>query len=438
MPEAEQGLNVARIASLRAGVPVSASAVTINRFCSSGLQSIASAAERIIAGFDSTVIAGGTESMSLVPMGGNKIAPNPALVDSYPDVYLSTGLVAENHAREASVSRDEQDAFALRSHQRAIAAIDSGRFADEIVPLPELKIDEGPRRDTSLEALSKLRPAFHIKGTVTAGNSSQTSDGAAAVLIMGIEARARVRQASTDPIRVFNEYLYDEQGFVGNRDRYDDPRNSFINEVLDRRTGIPISLAVIYLEIARRADLHVDGVNFPGHFLLRARDSYGDTRADVAIIDPFHGGARLSEYDCRQLLRQHVGDEAAFDTSLLAPATRHDIIVRILVNLKRLYVRMRSFPQARFVSTLLLGIDPSAISELRDRGLLAYHLQDFAAALRDLEEYLRLAPKITEPGEHADLRHRNRRYDGLGAFTGEPAEQSVDFERRPRPNALER
>jgi regulator of sirC expression with transglutaminase-like and TPR domain len=217
---------------------------------------------------------------------------------------------------------------------------------------------------------------------------------------MGIEARARVRQASTDPIRVFNEYLYDEQGFVGNRESYDDPRNSFINEVLDRRTGIPISLAVIYLEIARRADLHVDGVNFPGHFLLRARDSYGDTRADVAIIDPFHGGARLSEYDCRQLLRQHVGDEAAFDTSLLAPATRHDIIVRILVNLKRLYVRMRSFPQARFVSTLLLGIDPSAISELRDRGLLAYHLQDFAAALRDLEEYLRLAPKITEPGEH--------------------------------------
>lgn len=217
---------------------------------------------------------------------------------------------------------------------------------------------------------------------------------------MGIEARARVRQAVSDPIRAFNEYLYDEQGFVGNRDRYDDPRNSFINEVLDRRTGIPISLAVIYLEIARRADLYVDGVNFPGHFLLRARDGYVDPRTEVAIIDPFHGGARLSEYDCRQLLRQHVGDEAAFDTSLLAPATRHDIIVRILVNLKRLYVRMRSFPQARFVSTLLLGIDPSAISELRDRGLLAYHLQDFAAALRDLEEYLRLAPKITDPGEH--------------------------------------
>jgi acetyl-CoA acyltransferase len=200
MPEAEQGLNVARIASLRAGIPVSASAVTINRFCSSGLQSIASAAERIMAGFASTVIAGGTESMSLVPMGGNKVAPNPALVDSYPDVYLSTGLVAENHAREASVSREEQDSFALRSHQRAVAAIDGGRFTDEVVPLPELTIDEGPRRDTSMEALSKLRPAFHVKGTVTAGNSSQTSDGAAAVLVMSME---RARELGLQPLGRF-------------------------------------------------------------------------------------------------------------------------------------------------------------------------------------------------------------------------------------------
>jgi regulator of sirC expression with transglutaminase-like and TPR domain len=218
---------------------------------------------------------------------------------------------------------------------------------------------------------------------------------------MGLEATARIRDAGSEPIRAFNEYLYDEQGFVGNRERYDDPRNSFIHEVLDRRTGIPISLAVVYLEVAHRAGLHVDGVNFPGHFLLRIRDGIvNDARSDVGIIDPFHGGARLSEYDCRQLLRQHVGDEAAFDASLLAPATRHDIVVRMLVNLKRLYVRMRSFPQARFISSLLLGIDPAAISELRDRGLLAYHLQDFAAALRDLEEYLRLAPKLAEPSEH--------------------------------------
>jgi len=218
---------------------------------------------------------------------------------------------------------------------------------------------------------------------------------------MGVEATARIRDAGGEPIRAFNEYLYDEQGFVGNRERYDDPRNSFINEVLDRRTGIPISLAVVYLEVAHRAGLSVDGVNFPGHFLLRIRDGIvNDARSDAGIIDPFHGGARLSEYDCRQLLRQHVGDEAAFDASLLALATRHDIVVRMLVNLKRLYVRMRSFPQARFISSLLLGIDPAAISELRDRGLLAYHLQDFAAALRDLEEYLRLAPKLADPSEH--------------------------------------
>jgi acetyl-CoA acyltransferase len=200
MPEAEQGLNVARIASLRAGVPVSASAVTINRFCSSGLQSIASAAERIMAGFASTIIAGGTESMSLVPMGGNKVAPNPSLVDDYPDVYLSTGLVAENHAREASVSRDEQDEFALRSHQRAIAALDAGRFNDEVIPLPELQVDEGPRRDTSMQALAKLRPAFHVNGTVTAGNSSQTSDGAAAVLVMSHD---RARELHLEPLARF-------------------------------------------------------------------------------------------------------------------------------------------------------------------------------------------------------------------------------------------
>jgi acetyl-CoA acyltransferase len=200
MPEAEQGLNVARIASLRAGLPVEASAVTINRFCSSGLQAIAFGAERIMCGFAQAVVAGGTESMSMVPMGGNKLAPNPALVDRYPDVYLSTGLVAENHAREHGISREEQDAFALRSHQRALAAIEAGRFADEIVPLVYHVVvpqngspvrtrettftqDEGPRRDTSPEALAKLKPAFHVTGSVTAGNSSQTSDGAAAVLV---------------------------------------------------------------------------------------------------------------------------------------------------------------------------------------------------------------------------------------------------------------
>lgn len=218
---------------------------------------------------------------------------------------------------------------------------------------------------------------------------------------MGRDAAARMEGPRENALRAFNEYLYDEQRFSGNRERYDDPRNSFINEVLDRRTGIPISLAVVYLEVGRRAGLRVDGVNFPGHFLLRTPAGLGrDSGTEFVIIDPFHGGAQLSEYDCRQLLRQHVGDEAAFDAALLAPATRHDIVVRMLVNLKRLYVGMRSFPQARFISSLLLGIDPSAISELRDRGLLAYHLQDFSAALRDLEEYLRLVPKSADASDH--------------------------------------
>jgi acetyl-CoA acyltransferase len=199
MPEGEQGLNVARIASLRAGIPVEASAVTVNRFCSSGLQAIAYGAERIMLGQGRAAVAGGTESMSMVPMGGNKVSPNPQLVSSYPDVYLSTGLVAENHARESKISRTEQDEFALRSHQRAVSAIEKGHFKNEIVPLtvrvvvpngnkPSVKeiafdTDEGPRRDTSLEALAKLKPAFHVSGTVTAGNSSQTSDGAAAVIL---------------------------------------------------------------------------------------------------------------------------------------------------------------------------------------------------------------------------------------------------------------
>jgi acetyl-CoA acyltransferase len=228
MPEAEQGLNVARIASLRAGVPVDASAVTMNRFCASGLQAIASGAEHIMCGFANIVIAGGTESMSLVPMGGNKVCPNPTLVDEYPDVYLSTGLVAENHARDYSITREEQDGFALRSHQRAVAAIDAGRFAEEITPLT-FKVaipqngrpfdsaqgrpagvrdvtfaqDEGPRRDTSSEALAKLRPAFHATGTVTAGNSSQTSDGAAAVVLM---SAAAAKDRGLQPLARFVAY----------------------------------------------------------------------------------------------------------------------------------------------------------------------------------------------------------------------------------------
>jgi len=250
-----------------------------------------------------------------------------------------------------------------------------------------------PGEDLAPAALAIARieyPSLDIRGYV---DSLDRMGDAAARRVAREDARGH------DAIRALNEYLYDEQRFTGNRDRYDDPRNSFLNEVIDRRTGIPITLAVVYLEIARRAGVKVAGVNFPGHFLLRAADEQAQLRygGDFLIVDPFHGGALLSEVDCREMLRQHVGEEAAFDRDLLEPATRHEIVVRMLVNLKRLYVRMRSFPQARFVADLLLTVDPSAVAELRDRGLLAYHLQDFGAALRDLETYLRLLPRQIDP-----------------------------------------
>jgi regulator of sirC expression with transglutaminase-like and TPR domain len=212
---------------------------------------------------------------------------------------------------------------------------------------------------------------------------------------MGEAAASRLKRhdGAPAPVRIatLNAYLYEELGFSGNREHYDDPRNSFLNEVLDRRLGIPISLAAVYLEIGRRAGLRLEGVNFPGHFLVRA-PAGPDDMEDV-IVDPFHAGALLSEVDCRHLLRQHVGEDAAFEQGLLATATRQHIVVRMLVNLKRLYVRMRSFPQARAIADLLLAVDPSALAELRDRGLLAYHMEDFAAALKDLEAYLRLMPR---------------------------------------------
>ena len=203
MPEAEQGMNVARVAAFRAGIPYSVPAMTLNRFCSSGLQSIAFAADRIGSGAAHCILAGGTESMSLIPMGGHKIAPNPELIETNPDTYLSMGLTAENVAREFRINREDQDAFALESHRRALAAVDAGHFNEEIVPLSVREIvldnghratheftfnsDEGPRRDTSMEALAKLKPAFKTGGTVTAGNASQMSDGAAAVIVMSDE-----------------------------------------------------------------------------------------------------------------------------------------------------------------------------------------------------------------------------------------------------------
>jgi acetyl-CoA acyltransferase len=213
MPEAEQGMNVARVASFRAGLPITVSGMTINRYCASGLQSIALAADRIRGGGADVIIAGGTESMSCVPMGGNKISVNPWLVDNYPGSYMSMGLTAERVATHYGITREQMDQFSYESHQKALVAISSGKFEDEIVPItvtnttlngpngnkPKAKAvestfkqDEGPRADTSLDALAKLKPVFHAKGTVTAGNSSQTSDGAAAAVVMSAERAAQL------------------------------------------------------------------------------------------------------------------------------------------------------------------------------------------------------------------------------------------------------
>jgi acetyl-CoA acyltransferase len=233
MPEGEQGMNVARIASLRAGLPIETSAMTINRFCSSGLQAIAIAAERIRGGSAHVIVAGGTESMTMVPMGGNKVSPNPWLVDHNPDAYINMGLGTENIARKFGITREQADQFSLDSHKKAVAAIAAGKFKEEIVPV-EVKItslpngngassggakskaapkpatqsftfdtDEGPRGDTSLDALAKLKPAFHVKGTVTAGNSSQMSDGAAAVVVMSEE---RAKSLGLKPLARFVAY----------------------------------------------------------------------------------------------------------------------------------------------------------------------------------------------------------------------------------------
>ena len=220
MPEAEQGMNVARAAAIRAGLPVGTSAMTINRFCSSGLQSIAIASDKIRTGGAEVAIAGGLETMSMIPMGGHIIRPNPYLVEHYPDFYLNMGLATENVARKYNVTREEQDAFALRSHQRAAAALEADKFKDETVPMTvyfeELgeqgrkqrrevvfDKDEGVRRDGSLEALAKLKPAFHVKGTITAGNSSQMSDGAAAAVVMSDD---RAQSLGLKPMARFVAY----------------------------------------------------------------------------------------------------------------------------------------------------------------------------------------------------------------------------------------
>ena len=222
MPEGEQGQNVARLISLRAGLPIEAAAMTVNRFCASGLQTIALAAERIRGGGGDVLVAGGAESMSYLPMGGNKMTANPWLVDNHPQAYMSMGLTAERVAAHYKITREDCDQFALRSHEKALAAAAAGKFEDEIVPVPVItttldengktqnqesifKADEGPRADTSLAALAKLRAVFHAKGVVTAGNSSQTSDGAAAAVVM---SDSKAREIGAEPLLRFVAFAY--------------------------------------------------------------------------------------------------------------------------------------------------------------------------------------------------------------------------------------
>lgn len=236
---------------------------------------------------------------------------------------------------------------------------------------------------------------------------------------LGDAARRRIERDAgpgTDSIArrlaSLNAFLFEEEGFTGT-DTYEDPRDSCLNQVLDRRTGIPITLSLVYMEVAARAGLRIDGVNFPGHFLVRCPD--GRTgRSSGIILDPFHAGAVLSEHECRLMLRKHVGADVAFDRELLAPATRCQIVVRMLLNLKRVYEHMRSFPQARDVSDMLLSITPSALTVLRDRGLLAYNLNDFTGALRDLQAYLKLSGMTDNEAE--DRKDRERLWDHVNTL----------------------
>jgi regulator of sirC expression with transglutaminase-like and TPR domain len=216
---------------------------------------------------------------------------------------------------------------------------------------------------------------------------------------MGHEASRRLAlvEGAEDRIAALNDYLFEDLGFHGNETHYDDPRNSFINDVLVRRAGIPISLAVIYMDVGRRAGLRLEGVNFPGHFLVRA-PAEGPHRPDL-LLDVFHGGVILRESDCQRLLERHAGGEVVLTAEALATADTRQTLIRMATNLKRLYVRSRSFPQALDVTHLLVALDERATVELRDRGLLAYQLKRFPEALRDLEQYLRLlSPPFPTPG----------------------------------------
>ena len=255
----------------------------------------------------------------------------------------------------------------------------NARLVDEFLSAVDAT-DDGPARPALVAAriaYPKLDPSAWLAELDVYGDAARQH------LELGVGGNPPTRTR----LRVVSEFFFGQLGFVGNRERYEDPRNSFLNDVIARRTGIPITLAIVFMEIAARAGLTIDGVNFPGHFLMRCPEP-DRPEPTALIVDPFNGGAVLSDADCLRLLKTHAGAEAMLEPGMLQPAGKKAILLRVLLNLKRAFVRMRSFEYARDVSELLVALDPSALTELRDRGLLASHLRDYSSALRDLEAWL--------------------------------------------------
>jgi regulator of sirC expression with transglutaminase-like and TPR domain len=258
---------------------------------------------------------------------------------------------------------------------------------------------------TDLQAVLAREPVDLVQAALIVARLEYPSLEAAATLAeidrLSQEATTRFRRLSGGSIRAriaaLNVLFFEEEGFAGNRAHYDDFRNSLINVVLQRRLGIPISLALVYIAIARRSGLEVQGVAFPGHFLMRVPGRRGARSEEDAILDPFDAGAELDEAACRSLLAHYAGEDAPFDPALLEACTPRYFLARMLNNLKRTYVELRSYPQARRVTDLLLAVDPTLVGELRDRALLAYQLDDYRAALRDLEDYLRIQARSSQP-----------------------------------------